>query len=439
MLEIQPFLTAYDPTDLPGGSVDPLGFDRGYELLADKILPGLTNVANRPRYLSAYCAALVLLDEDAEFFGTERDVREMKRERILQFERLWTLSCGLATRDDPERLPGNGIRGLRYVQAHIQRIRTGSDGDFRLLLAQARYGMIAIYGSLADKLRLASNDDHQLTEPGRKLGEAFLRETDIPAAIRGAVMKPKSVPVDVLAAWGQRAHVNAPYGVEERASLVEVLQQHPTRRRMCDHFLAQPRGADESELRWLGRMLPALEASTDRDLAEAVRAILAYERAFAALLAAFQRVVRFCQAPPFQYELARAAGDAPLARLQEAMPSVHAELDRAFCEVQSAQFQDGLDRAGDVRRFVAAAAAMKSTPDFVATVLQRHREVLAARVSGGRPKMPWVEIVDGGVAKATLASAQEIRDDVASEDAIPPHPYRTWAAERFFAAPGGEA
>jgi len=45
-------LTAYDPTDLPGGSIDPLGFERGYLFLADKILPGLTNVASRPRYFS---------------------------------------------------------------------------------------------------------------------------------------------------------------------------------------------------------------------------------------------------------------------------------------------------------------------------------------------------------------------------------------------------
>lgn len=438
MLEIQPFLTAYDPTDLPGGSVDPLGFDRGYELLADKILPGLTNVANRPRYLSAYCAAIVILDEDAELSGSERDVRAQKRDRILQLERLWTLSCGLASEAEPERLPGSGIRGLRYVQAYLRRIRSGSDGDFRLLSSQARYGMLAIYGSLADKLRLASNDDYQLTEPGRKLGEAFLRETDIPAAIRSAVVKPKSIPVDVLAGWGRRAHVNAPYGAVERATLVDVLQQDPTRRRMCEHFRALPRGSEESELHWFGRMLPAIEASTDRDLAEALRAILAYETAFGALLAAFQRVLRFCQAPPFQYELAHAASDAPLMRLHASMPEVHAELDRAFSEVQSARFQEGLDRAGDVRRFVAAATAMKSAPDFVAAVLQRHREVLAARLSGGRPKMPWVEIV-GGLAKATLASAQEIRNDVESEDQIPPHPYRTWAAERFFSAPGGEA
>lgn len=24
------FITAYDPSDLPGGSLDPMGFDRGY-------------------------------------------------------------------------------------------------------------------------------------------------------------------------------------------------------------------------------------------------------------------------------------------------------------------------------------------------------------------------------------------------------------------------
>jgi hypothetical protein len=37
------------PSDLPGGSIDPLGFERGYLFLADKILPGLTNAAGRPR------------------------------------------------------------------------------------------------------------------------------------------------------------------------------------------------------------------------------------------------------------------------------------------------------------------------------------------------------------------------------------------------------
>ncbi len=37
---ISAFLSAYDPSDLPGGTLDPLGFERGFLFLADKILPG---------------------------------------------------------------------------------------------------------------------------------------------------------------------------------------------------------------------------------------------------------------------------------------------------------------------------------------------------------------------------------------------------------------
>ena len=36
-MPIQLFLTAYDPSDLPGGSLDPLGFDRGYLLALCKL------------------------------------------------------------------------------------------------------------------------------------------------------------------------------------------------------------------------------------------------------------------------------------------------------------------------------------------------------------------------------------------------------------------
>ena len=85
-MQLQPFLTAYDPTDLPGGSVDPLGFDRGYTWLAEKILPGLTNAADQPRYLSALCAALVLAD-GASSATTPRERERVRREVVLRAER----------------------------------------------------------------------------------------------------------------------------------------------------------------------------------------------------------------------------------------------------------------------------------------------------------------------------------------------------------------
>ena len=68
---IETFLTAYDPSDLPGTSIDPLGFERGYLFLADKILPGLTNVASHPRYFALICAGIYLTGHGADISQRE--------------------------------------------------------------------------------------------------------------------------------------------------------------------------------------------------------------------------------------------------------------------------------------------------------------------------------------------------------------------------------
>ena len=44
------FLTAYDPAELPGGTVDPLGFTAGYLVLADLLFPGMTAAAAQATY-----------------------------------------------------------------------------------------------------------------------------------------------------------------------------------------------------------------------------------------------------------------------------------------------------------------------------------------------------------------------------------------------------
>ena len=430
MLDIQPFLTAYDPTDLPGGSIDPLGFDRGYEWLAEKILPGLTNVASRPRYLSVYCAALVIAEDDVDLSGLERERRQQKREMMMQLERLWTLSCVLGGEAEPS-IPESGIRGLRYVQAHVRKMRAGSDGSFKLLLQQARYGMLGIYGSLADKLKLVANADLQLTEPGRKLGEAFLQETRLPPAIRGAVWKPRTIDRDTLADWGRRAHVNGALGEKEAALLVELVEQDPTRERMCAHLQANPLHDGETELHRLERVAVVLNASTDQGLAEAVRAILAYENAYRSIVLTFQRVLLQCQSEPFRFDLAKASSDAVIPAMFANASAIHAQLDRAFSDASTAAFAQGSERAADVRGFVGDVAAAKTPSDFVATILERHRRVLNARVAGGRSKMPWLEVVDG-VVKPTLAIAQQVRDNLDTPEAILAHPFRTFAADRFY-------
>jgi hypothetical protein len=110
-----PFLTAYDPSDLPGGSIDPLGFERGYLFLADKILPGLTNAAGRPRYFSVMCAGIQLAPPGS---GNERNNIRVRSERVLVFERFWAAANVLASEHDGE-LSTSGIRGVTYAKAHV--------------------------------------------------------------------------------------------------------------------------------------------------------------------------------------------------------------------------------------------------------------------------------------------------------------------------------
>ena len=103
------FLTSYDPSDLPGASIDPLGFERGYLFLADKILPGLTNVASRPRYFAVLCAGASLCNHSAD--QSPRELLRARQEIILRFERLWALANVLARPD-----ASGGVRGVTYAQ-----------------------------------------------------------------------------------------------------------------------------------------------------------------------------------------------------------------------------------------------------------------------------------------------------------------------------------
>src|SRR5512137_472573 len=103
------FLTAYDPSDLPGGSLDPLGFERGYLFLADKILPGLTNVASRPRYFGLLCAGIHLSGDHNG--RSEREAIRLRQEAILRLERFWALANVLARPDE-----SGGVRGVTYAR-----------------------------------------------------------------------------------------------------------------------------------------------------------------------------------------------------------------------------------------------------------------------------------------------------------------------------------
>ena len=266
--DVAPFLTVFDPTDLPGTSVDPMGFDRATTFLSDRLLPGLTNVASIPRYLSMLCAA-ASLDGTAAILSP-REEASRRTETVLAFERFWALANVLVSRTPgKEAFSAQGIRGISFAEEHLRDLERKkadrTDGKFTMLMRQGPYGAIGIYGRVAERLRLVQRDLLRPTpEWGAQLAEGFLEGTDAPRVLRRAVLSGGEVSLGELRRWGERAHIRTlPKGVEAQF-LGEAFNRDPTRQRVGALLMQVPRKDEEPELKRLERIARAgTKASPD--------------------------------------------------------------------------------------------------------------------------------------------------------------------------------
>jgi hypothetical protein len=148
---VQVFWTPFDPLDLASGSLDPLGFARGYLSLADRFLPSFTTVTTAPRYVSMLCAAIRAAQAHYRHEpGTAAARSRAERLSLVKsFERAWAIACGLAAQDPSiGQVAVRGLRGVRYVSRMLEalsdRQKYVQTGSFNLLSNQVRYGGIGI-------------------------------------------------------------------------------------------------------------------------------------------------------------------------------------------------------------------------------------------------------------------------------------------------------
>src|ERR1035438_7136428 len=100
-----PFLTAYDPLGGSSGSIDPLGALQTYVTLADLLLPGVTTITTRSRYLSMLCAALASAEKHRQILPGASGLAQ-RRKAVEPFERLWAVACVAAREAGPEGAGG---------------------------------------------------------------------------------------------------------------------------------------------------------------------------------------------------------------------------------------------------------------------------------------------------------------------------------------------
>jgi hypothetical protein len=129
-----PFLTAYDPLGGMSGSIDPLGAMQSYGALADLLLPGISTITTRSRYLAMLCRALRNAEIHQQLPSGAAGLTE-RRKAVEPFERLWALAC-VAARDQGANGAVDGLRGISYAEkAYRDFTRRGSriTADFKML------------------------------------------------------------------------------------------------------------------------------------------------------------------------------------------------------------------------------------------------------------------------------------------------------------------
>jgi len=430
------FLTAYDPSDLPGGSVDPLGFERGYLFLADKILPGLTNVAGRPRYFALLCAGIFLNQDDEAL--PPRELIKRRQDTLLRLERFWALANVLAA----DSGDSGGVRGVTYARSKVEEItRSGFarvDARYPLLSRQVQYGAIGMYGSVADGMRYLNRETFTLTaDLGEVAAEAFLDETEFPPSLKAAVLEDKDVSVSTLRTWGERSHVEAEVGPKESKCLHDALHSNPTRSRMAALLKRHPFKNGESELDRLGRIQRVVDSEAEsQDLSEALRCILAYEECYRLALLGLERLLWLCRRP--EYAATVSLGDLqadPVIKLVSSdLPAAVGRLLQSLDQGGTEPFRRDLDRLQDVRLFLELAAAKADdSRDFILEVMKRHTDVQRGKFDRGRRKMPWLEVNEGKVC-LTMTRAGGLHFEASKPDDLAPHPYRLRAADAMIAA-----
>ena len=432
---IETFLTAYDPSDLPGASIDPLGFERGYLFLADKILPGLTNVASRPRYFALLCAGIQLSDDQG--IRSEREQILHRQDTILRLERFWALANVLAR---PEK--SGGVRGVTYAQDYIKELQrrgdTRTNAGYRLLSRQSQYGGIGMYANVADGMHFFNRDDFILTPAlGEIAAEAFQEETKLPGSIRRAIIDDTDVPLATLADWGERAHVEAEVKPREAACLDEALNYNDVRSRMAGLLRNHPaKNAEEPELDRLARVLRTLKRNGQhQDLQEGIECILAFESCYQHMLLSLERILWLCRHhTAASITLAELANDSVMLSVKTSLPARVQRLLDVLDHGAMPGFRENIDRLSDVRRFLeTASGAVQDNSSFVEAVITRHADVQHGKFDRGRRKMPWLERINSRI-QLTMTRSGGLNREATQTKHIAAHPYRLGAADAFIAA-----
>ena len=452
--DLQVFWTAFDPLDLASGSIDVLGFQRGYIALADKILPGFTTVTTSPRYLSMLCAAIGVAQEKyPDSAVAPVKLRQQRLAAVKSFERAWALACELASTET--RIGRQAVDGLRGIQSVRRRLSALSGrekyvrtGSFNLLANQVRYGGIGAYSAMLDDCHLATMRSLSLRPLGMALAEAF----PMPSDPMPAHDEDKRLSLHGLQEWGGQCHLGS-FGKREAKTLTAALRggeeggwEDDVRWTML-RFISGVSQDTDREPELLGRLLSAIENGTMNSL----KVPTSCGQQIHAALVVIQPFERFYQACQFLFDAIRAEATDEAATSLETLSKKPAVLAGHEAAQSSAnQVSTALHRAREIHaktkdditsvfidaelsNLLTSAESCGTALEMLSLMLDRHRDVQQGKIDKGERKSPWVQRVPSGDKVRLTAQRYQlpVSERWADWNDVPWHPYRTSGARRF--------
>ncbi len=396
-----PFLTAYDPLGGSSGSIDPLGALQAYGALAEMLLPGVTTITTRSRYLSMLCAALANAEKHRRFLPGASGL-EQRRRAVEPFERMWALAC-VAALDQGIRLAADGLRGVRdATKAYNDFTRRSKrpTPDFKMLKYQSRTGAVGTYWTALIGGELVLDDTGALSSEGLELAREFplpkLAEKDCKRLADPEMAHHVSMEFDDLDEWAEESNLVAARR-DEREQLGDALTADDRRDCIARALLQMekseglPETWDAKSLERLRGELNSVERAVNLGLPAVVDAILITERFHEAVLAVFHTL---------RWWGTQHAGQSVEDLLKE--EGVRRATDRCRETAQIfRQFRESCDQIAirdavhSLTSFAYAIDHATSARLVVDRILHRHRQVQSGKINGGVPKRDWVSYDNG--------------------------------------------
>ena len=386
-----PFVSAWDPRAAASGSIDPLGALRPFTAIATTLLPGITTITSRVRYLSWVCAGLRLLDDLPNPPCGGRAGRA-RRQKILAWERLVALATGTyaitesVAEDDPS---WNLLRGVSYVRRAVaEDIRSPA---FPMLRNQAGVGGVGTYWVTLVAGGLVEDDAGALTPRGTKLADAFLQPRATPdraSLVRVIDGKDITFPKSALADWGSMANLGAA-SPRERQVLADALLEPDAHRRMASAMRAtEADTSDGDTFRLLSEYLGTQRDPLSDRLAAVLTVASSFENLHRELLYRFEQVLASSEhyRPVALKSIQLAGGDASLVHLGDA-------LKEALMRHRARLPQTVAEAVDVFSRNVEPAIRAQNDAELVYSLVRHHERVQAGKLDASRqPKRPWAEL-----------------------------------------------